>query len=46
VSDRYLQFPGLRFEHRDDGVLEIVLGGPGMNAVDEVKHTDLARVWR
>jgi enoyl-CoA hydratase len=45
VSERYLQFPGLRFEHRDDGVLEIVLEGPGLNAVDEVKHADLARVW-
>jgi enoyl-CoA hydratase len=45
VSERYLQFPGLRFEHGDDGVLEIVLEGPGLNAVDEVKHADLARVW-
>lgn len=45
MSERYLQFPGLRFEHGDDGVLEIVLEGPGLNAVDEVKHTDLARVW-
>jgi enoyl-CoA hydratase len=45
VSERYLQFPGLRFEHQDNGVLEIVLEGPGLNAVDEAKHADLARVW-
>jgi enoyl-CoA hydratase/carnithine racemase len=41
----YEQYRGLRFQSNQPGVLEIVLDGPGLNAVDELTHGDLAKVW-
>jgi enoyl-CoA hydratase len=45
MADRYADFPSLRFDRHDDGVLEIVLDGPGINAVSHQGHRDLAEVW-
>ncbi len=45
MSDRYEQFPSLRFERPDDGILRIVLDGPGLNSVGHQMHRDLAEVW-
>ncbi|MBA3654285.1 MAG: enoyl-CoA hydratase/isomerase family protein [Actinobacteria bacterium] len=41
----YDAFPHLKFEHPSDGVLRIVLDGPGLNAVDAEVHRELADVW-
>jgi enoyl-CoA hydratase len=41
----YDDFPHLRFERPSDGVLRIVLDGPGLNAVDAEVHRELADVW-
>ena len=38
-------FPSLRFERPAAGVLQIVLDGPGLNAVDDKMHRELADVW-
>jgi enoyl-CoA hydratase len=45
VSDRYAAFESLRFERPAPGILRIVLEGPGLNAVDQRMHRDLAEVW-
>jgi enoyl-CoA hydratase len=45
MTDRYAEFPSLRFERPADGVLRIVLDGPGLNAVDAAMHRELADVW-
>src|SRR5437868_9085534 len=41
----YDDFPHLTFERPADGVLRIVLDGPGLNAVDADVHRELADVW-
>jgi enoyl-CoA hydratase len=41
----YEDFPHLTFERPADGVLRIVLDGPGLNAVDQHVHRELADVW-
>jgi enoyl-CoA hydratase/carnithine racemase len=41
----YEAFPHLTFERPSDGVLRIVLDGPGLNAVDQAVHRELADVW-
>jgi enoyl-CoA hydratase len=41
----YCDFPNLHFERPADGVLQIVLDGPGLNAVDHAVHRQLADVW-
>ena len=41
----YDEFPHLTFERPSDGVLRIVLDGPGLNAVDPDMHRELADVW-
>lgn len=41
----YEEFPHLQFERPADGVLRIVLDGPGLNAVDADVHRELADVW-
>jgi len=45
MSDRYEEFPSLRFERPADHVLRIVLDGPGLNSVGAQMHRDLADVW-
>lgn len=45
MADRYEEFPSLRFEQADDGVLHIVLDSPGLNSVSPQMHRDLADVW-
>ena len=45
MTDPYVAFPSLTFERPADGVLAIVLDGPGLNAVDAAKHRELADVW-
>jgi enoyl-CoA hydratase len=39
------QFPRLTFESSRPGVLEVVLAGPNLNAVDEPTHTQLPAIW-
>ncbi len=44
--DVYKRFSGLAIDRPEDGILRIVLDTPGkLNAVDRVKHSDLADVW-
>lgn len=44
--DRYRDFLGLRLDLPEPGILRMVLDTPGkMNAVDAVKHANLADVW-
>jgi enoyl-CoA hydratase len=45
VLDRYDDFTHLRFDRPASGVLGIILDGPGLNAVDEHTHRELADVW-
>ena len=41
----YSDFPHLSFDRPEDGVLQITLDGPGLNAVDHDVHRELADVW-
>jgi len=41
----YDEFPHLKFERPAEGVLRIVLDGPGLNSVDADVHRELADVW-
>ncbi|CDO88068.1 enoyl-CoA hydratase [Mycobacterium triplex] len=45
ISVNYDEFPSLRFEHGDNGVLTVVLDAPGLNSVGPQMHRDLADVW-
>jgi enoyl-CoA hydratase len=45
MTDLADQFPDLRLERRDPGVLEIVLDSPGLNSVTLAMHRQLADVW-
>ena len=45
MSERYAEFSSLRFDRLDDGVLEIVLDAPGLNAVGLDAHRELGEVW-
>jgi enoyl-CoA hydratase len=45
MADRYASFPSLSFERPAPGILRIVLDGPGLNAVGQQAHRDLADVW-
>jgi enoyl-CoA hydratase/carnithine racemase len=45
MSDRYSDFPSLKFERPEPGVLRIVLDAPGLNSVSPQMHKDLADVW-
>ncbi|MGV0793194.1 enoyl-CoA hydratase/isomerase family protein [Mycolicibacterium sp. XJ1819] len=41
----YSEFPSLRFDVADNGVLHIVLDSPGLNSVTPQMHRDLADMW-
>ncbi|EPQ75803.1 enoyl-CoA hydratase/isomerase family protein [Mycobacterium marinum] len=41
----YQDFPSLRFEPGEHGVLNLVLDSPGLNSVGPQMHRDLADVW-
>ena len=44
---RYARFANLRVDGPDeDGVIELVLDAPNLNAVTEEAHADLAEIWR
>jgi enoyl-CoA hydratase len=45
MTDPYARFASLRFERPADGILELVLDGPNLNAVTAAMHADLADVW-
>jgi enoyl-CoA hydratase/carnithine racemase len=45
VTDRYAEFKSLKFERVEDGILRVVISGPGLNAVGHEGHRDLAYVW-
>ncbi|CAN5808831.1 enoyl-CoA hydratase/isomerase family protein [soil metagenome] len=46
MTDRYADFDGLTFDRPSEGVLRLTLDGPGLNAVDQRVHRQLADVWR
>ncbi|ORB91918.1 enoyl-CoA hydratase/isomerase family protein [Mycobacterium persicum] len=41
----YGEFPSLRIEPADNGVLNLVLDSPGLNSVGPQMHRDLADIW-
>jgi len=41
----YDEFPSLRIERADHGVLHLILDAPGLNAVGPQMHRDLADIW-
>jgi enoyl-CoA hydratase len=45
MTDRYTEFPNLTFGRPADGVLEIVLDAPHLNAVTTPMHAELGDVW-
>ena len=45
MADPYAEFPSLRFDRPTDHVLRITLDAPGLNAVDNAMHRELADVW-
>lgn len=47
MTDRYARYQGLKFARSEPRTLEIVFDTPGRtNALDAVKHRELAEVWR
>jgi enoyl-CoA hydratase len=45
VPVSYDEFPSLRIEPGDNGVLTLVLDAPGLNSVGPQMHRDLADIW-
>jgi len=45
MTDLARDFPSLKFDRPEPGVLRITLDGPGLNAVSPPMHRDLADVW-
>lgn len=41
----YNEFPSLRCELRDHGILHLILDSPGLNSVGPQMHRDLADIW-
>src|SRR3954451_10343594 len=41
----YADFPSLRCEPSDNGVLNLVLDAPSLNSVGPQMHRDLADIW-
>ena len=47
MLERYAQYKTLTFAEHPNGVLEVIMGGPGRLATaDHAGHFELARVWR
>ncbi len=47
VLERYSHYRTLTFAEHPDGVLEVIMGGPGRLATaDHTGHYELARIWR
>ena len=47
MSDRYGKYTTLDIRRHDDGIVEIVMGGPGRLATaDEAGHRELGEIWR
>ncbi|HYB37279.1 MAG TPA: enoyl-CoA hydratase/isomerase family protein [Mycobacterium sp.] len=44
-SVSYAEFPSLRLERSDNGVLRLILDAPGLNSVGPQMHRDLADIW-
>ncbi|MGH3558933.1 MAG: enoyl-CoA hydratase/isomerase family protein [Mycobacterium sp.] len=44
-SVNYDEFPSLRTERADHGVLHLILDAPGLNSVGPQMHRDLADIW-
>src|SRR3954470_18939673 len=45
MADRYADFPSLRLELAEHGVMHLILDGPSLNSVGPRMHRDLADVW-
>lgn len=45
MLERYKEFSSLRFENNQPGVLEVVFDGPHLNAISELTHRELPRIW-
>jgi enoyl-CoA hydratase len=45
MTDAYDAFAGLTIDRPADGVLRITMDAPGLNAVDEEVHRQLADIW-
>jgi enoyl-CoA hydratase len=45
MLDRYQEFTSLTFDEPGPGILRLTLDGPGLNAVSETMHRELADVW-
>lgn len=45
MSDLYTDFPSLRLERPEPGILEIVFDAPGLNSVSPRMHRDIADIW-
>ncbi len=46
MTAAYDSFTELTFDRPADGVIRITLDAPGLNAVNEAAHRQLADVWR
>jgi enoyl-CoA hydratase len=44
-SVNYHEFPSLRIESSENGVLHLILDAPGLNSVGPQMHRDLADIW-
>lgn len=45
MIEKYKEFSGLSFASNYPGVLEVVLDGPNLNAIDEGLHTQIPAIW-
>jgi enoyl-CoA hydratase len=45
ISVNYDEFPSLRIEPSENGVLNLILDAPGLNSVGPQMHRDLADIW-
>jgi enoyl-CoA hydratase len=45
MTDRYGDFPSLRLELGEQGVMHLVLDAPSLNSVGPQMHRDLADIW-